>query len=150
MSIRYYEAAGGVLLDPPKEQVLLLIRPSRDEVRLPKGHIEPDEFAQETALREVSEEAGFDDLEVLSDLGEQLVVFPLEGDTVKRTEHYYLMRARTLHRRPRPKPDAEQFIILWVSWQEAREHLTFEAEREWLRRAHRALENLYDPEQDAD
>ena len=144
MSIKTYTAAGGVLLDPPREQVLLLIRPSRDEVRLPKGHVETDESVRETALREVSEESGFDDLEILSDLGEQLVVFPLEGNIVKRTEYYYLMHARTLHRHPRPQPDAAQFIILWTSWQEAREHLTFEAEREWLSRAHQALETLRD------
>lgn len=148
MNVRGYTAAGGVVLDPSREQVLLLIRPSRDEIRLPKGHVESDESVRETALREVSEESGFDDLEILSDLGEQLVVFPLEGDIVERTEHYYLMRARTLHRRPRPQPDASQFITLWVSWQEAREHLTFEPEREWLCRAHRALETEtpYDPE----
>lgn len=149
MSVRHYAAAGGVLVDPPKDRVLLLIRPSRDEVRLPKGHSESDESVRETALREVSEEAGFDDLEILSDLGEQLVVFALEGDVVKRTERYYLMRARTLHRRPRPEPDAAQFITIWVSWQEAREHLTFEAEREWLNRAHRALETLRDRKPEA-
>jgi 8-oxo-dGTP pyrophosphatase MutT (NUDIX family) len=146
MSVKDYTAAGGVLLDPPREKVLLLIRPSRDEIRLPKGHVESDESERETALREVSEESGFDDLEILSDLGEQLVVFSLEDDVVRRTEHYYLMRARTQHRRMRPEPDASQFITRWVSWQEAREHLTFEAEREWLRRAHQALEINRDPE----
>ena len=146
MNVRYYTAAGGVLLNPQREQVLLLIRPSRDEVRLPKGHVESAESVRETALREVSEESGFDDLEILDDLGEQLVVFPLEGDIVKRIEHYYLMRARTLHRHPRPEPDASQFITLWASWQEAREHLTFEAERKWLNRAHRALETNREPD----
>ena len=146
MSIRYYTAAGGVVLDPTKEQVLLLIRPSRDEVRLPKGHTESDESVRATALREVSEESGYDDLEILSDLGEQLVVFPLKGEIVKRTEHYFLMRARSLHQSARPKPDASQFITLWASWQEADEHLTFEAEQEWLRRAQQALETIRDPE----
>jgi 8-oxo-dGTP pyrophosphatase MutT (NUDIX family) len=144
MSIKTYTAAGGVLLDPPGEQVLLLIRPSRDEVRLPKGHVEAEESVRETALREVSEESGFDDLEILSDLGEQLVVFPLEENIIKRTEYFYLMRARTLHRHPRPQLDAAQFVTHWASWQEAREHLTFDAEREWLSRAHQALETLRD------
>jgi len=48
-----YTAAGGVVVDA--ERVLVLRRPSRDEVRLPKGHIEKGESAQETALREVME-----------------------------------------------------------------------------------------------
>ena len=131
-----------MLLDPHRERVLLLIRPSRDEVRLPKGHIESGESLEETAIREVAEETGFDDLEILTDLGTQRVVFPLEGNIVERTEHYYLMRARTLHQQTRPQADRAQFFTLWVSWEDAREHLTFEAEKEWLQRAYQGTEHI--------
>jgi ADP-ribose pyrophosphatase YjhB (NUDIX family) len=40
---------------------MLLIRPSRDEVRLPKGHVEAGETLRAAALREVAEETGYDD-----------------------------------------------------------------------------------------
>jgi hypothetical protein len=35
----------------------------------------------------------------------------------------------------------EQFQPLWLNWQEALNDVTFEAEREWIRRARSAWEN---------
>ena len=90
-----YTASGGVVTDAEGTHVLLLIRPERDEVRLPKGHVEPGEALADTALREVAEEAGYDDLEIVADLGEQLVAFPLNDQVVQRIEHYFLLRARS-------------------------------------------------------
>lgn len=135
-----YEAAGGVVVNPDGDQVLLLVRPERDEVRLPKGHVEPDEGVAEAALREAREEAGYGDLEIVADLGEQLVTFLWKGLTVRRTEHYYLMRTQSLEQVERPEHDQQQFFAVWVPWEEALTYLTFEAEQEWIRRARKALE----------
>ncbi|MGC9521398.1 MAG: NUDIX domain-containing protein [Anaerolineae bacterium] len=134
-----YTAAGGVVVDA-REKVLLLIRPERDEVRLPKGHVEPGESLKETALRETMEETGYGDLEIVTDLGEQLITFLLDGRKIERTEHYYLMRLASTERSSRPRADREQFFVVWVSWDEAEVHLTFEAEKEWIRRAQLAWE----------
>lgn len=136
-----YNAAGGVVIDAAGTQILLLIRPSRDEVRLPKGHIDAGETPQTAALREVTEETGYDDLEILAPLGEQLVAFPLEGQLVRRTEHYFLIRAKSKRQIERPAQDEQQFFALWVPMDEALDHITFEAEREWVRRALRILGN---------
>ena len=54
-----YQAAGGVVVDD--DQVLVLLRPSRDEIRLPKGHVERGESARQPAMREVREESGYAD-----------------------------------------------------------------------------------------
>lgn len=135
-----YTASGGVLTNAAGTHVLLLIRPERDEVRLPKGHVEPDETLANAALREVAEETGYDDIEIIADLGEQLVAFPLDGKVVRRIEHYFLLRTRTLHQTDRPQPDDQQFFTIWVPWDEVPAHLTFEAEQVWLRRARRSME----------
>jgi 8-oxo-dGTP pyrophosphatase MutT (NUDIX family) len=135
-----YTASGGVLTNAEGTHVLLLIRPERDEVRLPKGHVEPEETLADAALREVVEEAGYDDIEVIADLGEQLVAFPLDGKVIRRIEHYFLLRTRTLHQTDRPQPDDQQFFTIWVPWDEAPTHLTFEAEQVWIRRARQAME----------
>ncbi|HOC20626.1 MAG TPA: NUDIX domain-containing protein [Anaerolineae bacterium] len=134
-----YTAAGGVVTDGTGEQVLLLIRPSQDEVRLPKGHIDPGETPEAAALREAIEETGYDDLEILAPLGQQLVVFSTDNSNVRRTEIFFLMRARSRHETPRPPEDEAQFFTIWVTWEEAWAHLTFEAEREWIRRARQAI-----------
>ncbi|MBN1921320.1 MAG: NUDIX domain-containing protein [Anaerolineae bacterium] len=133
-----YTAAGGVVSDVTGELVMLLIRPSRDEVRLPKGHVEAGETLRAAALREVAEETGYDDLEIITPLGSQLVAFPMGNRSIKRTEALFLMRARSKHQIERPQAD-EQFFPVWVSWNEALAHLTFEAEREWVRRALQTL-----------
>ena len=139
-SIFYYEAAGGVLVDRTGTQVLLLIRPSRDEVRLPKGHIEMDETLEDAALREVREETGYADIVIVKELGDQLVAFQYNGRQVQRTEYFYLMRAQSRQSHPRPKADENQFFATWVNWDQAIEVITFEAEREWLRRARSAMD----------
>jgi len=130
-----YTAAGGVICNVEGTEVLLLIRPACDEVRLPKGHVEIGESLAEAALREVIEETGYDDLEIVGDLGEQLVVFTWKHNQIQRTEHYFFMHARSKRQVTRPKADQQQFFPVWTPWEEALAALTFDAEQEWLRRA---------------
>lgn len=134
----YYEAAGGVITHEGK--ILLLERPGRNEVRLPKGHVEPGEGARETALRETREESGYHALEIIADLGVQRHSFvnAFKQTHVTRDNHFYLMRLLDTAR----QPAEEQFTPLWALPDEAEALLTFEEEREFVRRAARALQEL--------
>ena len=143
MGTRKYQAAGGVViqkgvipgLDETRAYVLLLDRPDRNEVRLPKGHIDPGENVEETALRETVEEAGFADLTVLADLGSSQVEFDYKGNHYIRGEHYFLMTLRSPRQSQRPANDAEQFHPLWVELDEAASRLTFAAEQQVVQKA---------------
>jgi 8-oxo-dGTP pyrophosphatase MutT (NUDIX family) len=127
--------------------VLLLLRPKRPgpdnnpEVRLPKGHLEPGESTEQAALREVREEAGLLHLEIVASLGHQTVEFDWDGQHIIREEFYFLM---TL------PPDAEchrpegQFERMWLPWEHAARRLSFEAEREWVKRAQVLWNKLQD------
>lgn len=134
-NVESYTAAGGVIVRDGR--VLVLRWPSRDEIRLPKGHVEPGETVSEAALREASEESGYTSLEIVADLGSQRVAFDDEGRHVVRKERCFLMalvgRAGRL-----PESGEARFEPLWVTWDQALEALTFEAEREWVRRARRS------------
>ncbi|MEE8390020.1 MAG: NUDIX domain-containing protein [Anaerolineae bacterium] len=127
-----YTAAGGVVVHDGR--VLVLRRPGRGEVRLPKGHVEPGEEVQATALRETHEESGYANLAVKADLGTQVTEFDHAGQHVVRTERYFLM-ALTDDVDSAPFGGEEQFEPDWLTWDEALATLTFEAEREWVRRA---------------
>lgn len=145
----YYQAAGGVVIHTGK--VLLLDRPGRDEVRLPKGHVEDDESAPEAAVREVCEEAGYVHLVIVADLGTQQVKFsdPYRERRVTRDERYFLMRLRDEERIEREEKE-EQFIPIWVPATSAADRLTFSAEQEFVRRALRWIEEHGPPEHAAE
>ncbi len=125
-----YTAAGGVVVHDGR--VLVLRRPSRDEIRLPKGHVEPGESPEQAALREVGEESGYAPLTIRADLGVQTVEFDYAGRHIVRLERYYLME---LPPSAVPSGGEAQFEPVWMEWDEALAALTFEAEREWVRRA---------------
>nr|WP_290665287.1 NUDIX domain-containing protein [Ardenticatena sp.] len=145
---RFYRAAGGVVLDAQGRVLLLERDVERDgrlvhEVRLPKGHIELGEDDRSAALREVCEESGYCDLDVLADLGKQRTTFTFRGDHIVRDEHYFLMRVRSPERRAPQAVHGEEalFRVRWAtSLDEAARLLTFDSEREFVRRAARWLE----------
>ncbi len=140
MARKQYEAAGGVVID--NDKMLLLERPKRREVRLPKGHIDPGETPIQAALRETTEESGYVDLEVVGDLSYQLVKFNFQGDDYIRTEHYFLMRLVSDRTIRRNRKDDAQFTPSWTPIDEAVQRLTFEAEKQFALRAIDAYRRL--------
>ena len=134
----FYIAAGGVVFDS-LGRVLVLDRPSRGEIRLPKGHVERGEVPLEAAVRETAEEAGYVDLELLGDLGTLTVEFEFDGEHITRDESYFAFRLATDRRAVRRPKDARQFEPMWLAPDEAIRRLSYEAEREWVRRATRAF-----------
>ena len=124
------ETAGGVVISD--KNVLVLFLPSRQEYRLPKGHIEYGETPVEAALREVAEESSYLDLQVLADLGTHTVKFNRMGKQVVRSEHYFLMNLKNENHRGK---GLAKFEPRWLSWDEALDKLTFQAEKQWLLRA---------------
>jgi 8-oxo-dGTP pyrophosphatase MutT (NUDIX family) len=131
-----YTAAGGVVVNN-EGRVLLLRRPSRDEIRLPKGHIDPGETAEIAAMRETVEESGCcADLTIVADLGQQVVEFEYNGRHYRRQERYFLMQTNNGER---INGGEDEFIPTWLTWEEAAVSLSYEAEQEWLRRAREAI-----------
>ncbi|NLF02028.1 MAG: NUDIX domain-containing protein, partial [Anaerolineales bacterium] len=135
---RRYDAAGGVVVRAGL--VLVLRRPGRGEVRLPKGHIDPGESAPEAALRETQEESGYGSAAIVADLGEQIVRFGYKGRRVVRSERYFLMTLDTAGQSAQQAGE-EQFEPQWTTWDDAIGVLTFEPEREWVRRGREAWQH---------
>ena len=92
-SLYYYIKAGGGLVINPFGKVLLIFR--RGAWDLPKGKQDPGESLAQTAVREVCEETGLIDLELIEKLGNGYHCYLMSKQrTLKRTR-WYLMQTNT-------------------------------------------------------
>lgn len=89
--------AGGIVFRRDKnEQVeILLIQDHKDRWTIPKGHIEEGETAQQAARREIGEEAGLNDVDVLGWLGKIHFRYRRVDKLVLISQQVYLMRVKT-------------------------------------------------------
>lgn len=87
--------AGGVVFrrNEDEEVEILLIQDAKGRWTIPKGHIEEGETAQQTAKREIGEEAGLRDTEVLGWLGKIHFRYRRVDRLVLMTTQIYLVRA---------------------------------------------------------
>ncbi|RYF27906.1 MAG: NUDIX domain-containing protein [Chloroflexi bacterium] len=87
--------AGGIVFrrNEKKEVEILLIQDAKDRWTIPKGHIEEGETAQQTAKREIGEEAGLHDTEVHGWLGKIHFRYRRVDKLVLMTTQIYLVKA---------------------------------------------------------
>lgn len=100
---------------------------------LPKGHVEDGESLEQAALREISEEAGLNSVQLITHLGTILrESLKSNGDTEQKTVHLYL--AYAIDEKQISRPSDERFLeVGWFSPQEAIELLPYESEQAFLR-----------------
>lgn len=87
--------AGGVIFrrNQKNEVEILLIQDSKDRWTIPKGHIEEGETAQETAKREIGEEAGLHDVKIIGWLGKINFRYRRINKLVLMTTQVFLVKA---------------------------------------------------------
>jgi len=87
--------AGGIVFRRNKddEVEILLIQDAKDRWTIPKGHIEEGETAQQTAKREIGEEAGLTNTEVHGWLGKIHFRYRRVDKLVLMTTQIYLVKA---------------------------------------------------------
>ncbi len=88
--------AGGVIFRRDKEGgiEILMFQDARGRWSIPKGHIEPGETAQQTAKREIGEEVGLSEVDVLGWLGKVHFRYRRVNQLVMMTTQVYLVRAK--------------------------------------------------------
>ena len=88
--------AGGIVFRRDKDggTEILLIQDAKNRWTIPKGHIEEGETAQQTARREIGEEAGLHNVDMLGWLGKIHFRYRRIDKLVLMTTQIYLVRAR--------------------------------------------------------
>jgi len=121
----YERSAGGVLLDGDRVLLIRGLNLKGEPVwTFPKGLVEKSEKPEQTALREVREETGYE-AEIVRPLEPSIYWFYRDGQRVKKRVDWFLMRPL----RKAGEHDREVLETEWVPVKEAFERLRYRADR---------------------
>ena len=136
MAHRIETSAGAIILRDIGGVLKIALAQHRRSTKtwaLPKGHVEPGESLEQAALREIHEEAGLTNVQLIKYLGSFLRrSVKSNGDTVEKTVHFYLAYALEADASEQPL-EASFTDVGWFSPEEALERLTVETDRAFLK-----------------
>jgi len=123
--VRELTAGGIVYRRSSKGEIeILLIQDPKGRWSIPKGHIEEGETAQETALREIGEEAGLHETEAICWLGKTHFRYRRVSTLVLMTTQVYLVKALGDTNKIKKEDFYEE--IKWFPFSEALEVIEYE------------------------
>ena len=135
---RIETSSGGVVYRRTDgEARFLLIRDPYANWGLPKGHIEGGETPEEAALREVAEETGLRELNVIAQLPTIDWYFRDRGTLIHKFCHFFLLES--VGGEPVPQHDEGITECVWRPLDDALETLSYANAREVLRIAGQQL-----------
>ena len=106
----------------------------------PKGAIEPGEAEIDTVRREVREETGIGEIEIVPGFRKEIHYFYRKlGQLVRKSVVFYLARSPTKE----VTLSYEHIGYLWLDYSRALRKLTFRTARETLKSAHEHLLRMY-------
>lgn len=130
-SVRTHSAGGIVIGDGGT--VALVQSRSSGFWTLPKGHVDEGETDEEAARREIMEEAGLMNLELIDDLGEYERPHIQKDGSDDLSEikiiHMFLFAAQP---HAELEPTHEMKAAKWVSFRELADHILYPRDRAWL------------------
>jgi len=122
-----------------REYLLLKSRPGDWE--FPKGGVEGSEELQQTAIREVTEEAGITDFRLVDGFREDYdYVFEAGGNTIHKTVHLFIAHSFEAS----AQLSEEHRDMQWRDYEQARNTITQDGPREIFEQAHEFIDEQYE------
>jgi 8-oxo-dGTP pyrophosphatase MutT (NUDIX family) len=127
-------SAGGVVVEGDRVVTIVPVRRAANGQRvlgLPKGHLDGDESPEQAAAREVAEETGVTG-ELVAELGDVVYDYERRGRRIVKRVRFFLFEYRSGNV---DDHDHEIEEARWLPLEEAAQRLTYDGEREMVRRA---------------
>ncbi len=133
-------SAGAILFrDTRGRREYLLLKSRPGDWEFPKGGVEGDEELQQTAIREIGEEAGIDDFRLVDGFRREYdYVFEAGGKTIHKTVHLFIARSFEAS----AELSSEHRDLQWRDYEQAINTITQDGPREILEEAHNYLNEL--------
>ena len=130
--MRKTRSAGGVVLND--EGKVLVVSQRGTSWSLPKGHIDPGESPLDAAQREIYEESGIRDLELVRELGsyERYKIAADAGEDRSERKRITMFLFRTTEKQLRPV-DPDNPEARWVERANVEQLLTHERDKQFFR-----------------
>lgn len=137
MAERTAVSAGAIILREMEGELKIALAQHQNSSKtwvLPKGHVEAGETIEQAALREIYEETGLTNIQLLKHLGSILRESVKEnGDIVQKTIHYYLAYAPGTSTYGAQPADTRFVEVGWFSPRQALVLLPYEQERAFFK-----------------
>lgn len=122
-------SAGGVVIN--KDEKILVIKTKdlkgNTVYTFPKGNIQKGEKPQNSALREVLEETGYQ-CELIKEIKKHQYFYKRSNKLIKKTVYWFLMKPIKKIK----EHDCEVLDVLWVTQEEGKNLLTYKSDIELL------------------
>ncbi len=117
-NFKYLEAAGGAVLNN-KNEILFIYRLGKWD--LPKGKIESGENPQQAALREVEEECGIQNMEIIRALSPTFHIYEHKGKSILKKTYWFEMNTKLENQALIPQTEEGITLVTWLSNEKAKE-----------------------------
>ncbi|MEZ3116680.1 bis(5'-nucleosyl)-tetraphosphatase [Halobaculum sp. MBLA0147] len=133
-------SAGAILFrDTRGRREYLLLKSRPGDWEFPKGGVEGEEELQQTAIREVKEEAGIEQFRLIDGFREEYdYVFEAGGDTIHKTVHLFIAHSQEAS----AELSNEHRDLQWRDYDQAINTITQDGPRDILDEAHDYLDEL--------
>jgi ADP-ribose pyrophosphatase YjhB (NUDIX family) len=128
MEIKKTRIAGGVVINEFDEIIVVSQKGKIKTWSLPKGHVEEGETELETATREIYEESGVKDLELIKPLG-TYERYSMDNETELKMRTFFLFKTLKQELNPIDKENPE---AIWVHKDKVDEILTHPKDKEFF------------------